>query len=88
MHAEADDSDGGGMDTICDVCEICDEFHLLFICKFFQADREKYLKKTYFVKPSTLKMYTLFNSGPKHTIKLAKFIRTIMSHFNKKKIRK
>ena len=83
--------DGGGVDTICDLCdrrEICDEFHLLFICKFFQADREKYLKKTYFVKPSTLKMYTLFNSGPKHTIKLAKFIRTIMSHFNKKKIKK
>ena len=48
---------------------------------FFQAEREKYLKKTYYVKPSTLKMYTLFNSGPKHMTKLSKFIRSIMSNF-------
>ena len=73
-----------GEDTICKLCnrnEICDEFHVLFICNFFQAEREKYLKKTHFIKPSTLKMYTLFNSGPKQTIKLAKLIRSIMSHF-------
>ena len=75
---------GGGVDTICKLCDsndICDEFHVLFICNFFQEKREKYLKKTYFVKPSTLKMYTLFNSGPKHAINLAKFIRCIMSNF-------
>ena len=49
----------GGMETICKLCDkndICDEFHVLFICNFFQAEREKYLKKTYYVKPSTLKM--------------------------------
>ena len=75
---------GGGVDTICKLCDsndVCDEFHVLFICKFFQAHREKYLKKTYFVRPSTLKMYTLFNSGHKQTNKLAKFIRFITSHF-------
>ena len=75
---------GGGVDTICKLCdrnEICDEFHVLFICNFFQAHRQKYLKKTYFVKPSTLKMYTLFNSGPKQINSLVKFIRIITSHF-------
>ena len=75
---------GGGVDIICKLCDstdICDEFHVLFICKYFQAEREKYLNRTYFVKPSTLKMYTLFNSGAKKTNNLAKFIRFILSHF-------
>jgi hypothetical protein len=75
---------GGGVETICKLCnsnDICDEFHVLFICNFFREKREKYLKKNYFVKPSTLKMYTLFNSGPKQTLCLARFIRSIMSHF-------
>ena len=73
-----------GVDTICKLCnsnDICDEFHVLFVCNFFQTDREKYLKKIYYSKPSTLKMYTLFNSGPKQTTNLAKFIRSIMSNF-------
>ena len=75
---------GGGVDVICKLCDsmdICDEFHVLFICKYFQSEREKYLNRTYFVKPSTLKMYTLFNSGAKKTNNLAKFIRFILSHF-------
>ena len=75
---------GGGVDAICKLCDsqdICDEFHVLFICKNFQEMREKYLKRIYFVKPSTLKMHNLFHSGIKQTNNLAKFVRFILSKF-------
>ena len=75
---------GGGVDTICRKCninDICDEFHVLFICKYFEDQRKKFLKKYFFTKPSTFKMYLLFNSGPKQTSNLAKFVKHIMSQF-------
>ena len=76
---------GGGVDVKCNLCndsnDACDEFHVLFICKYFEEQRKKYLKKNYFVKPSTLKMYTLFNSSAKQTLNLAKFTKHILSHF-------
>ena len=28
---------------LCDSTDICDEFHVLFICKYFDNDRKKYL---------------------------------------------
>ena len=75
---------GGGVDISCKLCDstdICDEFHVLFICKYFDEKRKKYLKKTHFCKPSTLKMYTLFNSQGKQLVNLAKFVKYIMSKF-------
>ena len=38
---------GGGVDVKCNFCNdlLCDEFHVLFICKFFEEPRKKYLKK-------------------------------------------
>ena len=75
---------GGGVDVICKLCtsgDVCDEFHTLFTCNFFADQRQKYLKKHYYSKPSTLKMYTLFNSKGKLRLNLAKFVRCIMSAF-------
>ena len=75
---------GGGVDTRCTLCDtgdICDEFHVLFICKFFEEHRKKYLKTNYFRRPSTLKMNSLFNSGCRQTTSLAKFVKIILSHF-------
>ena len=76
---------GGGREDIkCKLCEsndICDEFHVLFICKFFDTQRKKYLKVNHYKKPSTLKMYTLFNSSGKQLLNLAKFVRIILSKF-------
>ena len=46
---------GGGVDVKCKLCtsnDVCDEFHVLFICKHFEVQRIKYLNKKYFVKPS------------------------------------
>ena len=54
---------GGGIDVkykLCNNNDICDEFHVLFVCKHFTEQRNKYLKKYYRVKPSTFKMYSLF----------------------------
>ena len=75
--------DGGG-DVKCRLCEtgdLCDEFHVLFICPYFAEHRKKYLKRSYFSKPSTLKMYTLFHSHGKQLINLAKFVKIIMTKF-------
>jgi hypothetical protein len=74
---------GGGVDVKCKFCsdDFCDEFHVLFICKHFEEQRKKYLKKYYIVKPSTLKMHSLFNSNRKVILNLAKFIRYILSKF-------
>ena len=39
---------GGGGKVTCRLCQtedICDEFHVLFICKFFDEYRKKYLKR-------------------------------------------
>ena len=75
---------GGGEEALCKLCDtndLCDEFHVLFICKFFDDHRKKYLKKNYYSKPSTLKMNTLFNSKGKQLLNLVKFVRDIMSKF-------
>ena len=74
---------GGGVDVKCKLCnsDLCDEFHVLFLCKHFEGQRKKYLKNCYIVRPSTLKMYALFNSNRKDTTNLAKFIRCILSQF-------
>ena len=77
---------GGGVDVICKLCnrgDICDEFHVLFLCPHFNDQRAKYLNKSYSERPSTLKMYTLFNSGQNKTQKLAKFVRCILKQFKK-----
>ena len=75
---------GGGGEVTCRLCQtedICDEFHVLFICKFFDEYRKKYLKRNHYHKPSTLKMYTLFHSQGKQLLNLSKFVRIIMSKF-------
>ena len=80
---------GGRVDVKCNLCDsndICDEFHVLFICKYFDPQRKIYLKSNHYVKPSTLKMYTLFNSNGKQLSNLAKFVRFIISKFWRKKI--
>ena len=67
----------------CDVCElneIGDEFHYLFVCSFFSTERKLYLKKLYYIRPNILKFAELLKGeqlGP--TRKLVKFIK-IISH--------
>ena len=76
---------GGGVDTTCTLCnsgDVGDEYHADFICKKFEEQRKKYLKKYFIVKPNTYKMFLLFNSNNlKQISNLAKFTKYIMSQF-------
>ena len=52
-------------DRICSLCDrhqLGDEFHYLFECNFFAAERKKYLRPFYRVRPNTLKMCKLMNN--------------------------
>ena len=72
-------------DTTCTLCnsnDICDEFHLIFVCKFFEEKRKLYLKKFFFNRPNTYKMSILFNStSPKEIKNLGKFAKEILKKF-------
>ena len=72
------------VNTTCNLCnsgETCDEFHVLFKCKFFEEKRILFLKKFYYKKPSSMKMCSLFNGTYTQLSNLAKFTNYIMSKF-------
>ena len=77
---------GNDAEKICKLCnikEVGDEFHYLFICTHFKNERKTYLKKYYIVKPNTFKMNKLFNTKNKKTlVMLARFQVAILSYFN------
>ena len=64
--------------TLCEMNDIGDEYHYLFICNFFTDQRKHLLKSYYYVKPSILKFNELMNtrriSYLKNTCKLIKEI--------------
>ena len=68
--------------TLCTTVDIGDEFHYLFNCIFFYAQRVKYIMRYYYIHPSTLKMMQLFESTDYiEMVKLAKFVDIIMRQF-------
>ena len=67
--------------NLCDSDETCDEFHVLFTCKYFEEKRKLFLKPYYYTRPSSMKMCSLFNSSYKQLTNLAKFTEYIMSKF-------
>ena len=68
--------------TLCTTDDIGDEFHYLFNCTFFHAQRVKYIMIYYYIHPSTSKMMQLFESTDyKEMVKLAKFVDIIMRQF-------
>ena len=73
------------VDVNCPLCEeneTCDEFHVIFKCKFFDETRKIFLKKFYYTRPNTQKMHTLFNSNsPKEIRNVAKFAKVILKNF-------
>ena len=67
--------------TLCNLNEIGDEFHYLFLCQFplFKENRSKFLPKYYQHHPNTLKFYQLFNSHScKKLSNLSRFVNLIM----------
>ena len=73
-------------DRICSLCDrhqLGDEFHYLFECNFFAAERKKYLRPFYRVRPNTLKMCKLMNNQNRNELSnLVKFCCCIMKTFN------
>ena len=68
--------------TLCDTNVIGDEFHYLFECDYFNADRKKYIPKYYYTHPSSFKLNSLMNCKNKSKlVKLALFCKLILSKF-------
>ena len=68
--------------TLCDLNVRGDEYHYILICPFFKQNREMYLKRYYYYRPSLLKFEQLFNSHSASSIsKLAKFVKIILACF-------
>ena len=68
--------------TLCDKKDIGDEFHYLFVCPYFNTQRNKFLDETYRKSPNTYKMEKLFNCTNKGIlVNLAFFIKEICDAF-------
>ena len=67
----------------CNLCvknDLCDEFHYLVTCLFFENDRKELLKPYYFPRPNIIKYKELLTSRNKMVlIKLSKFVNIIIS---------
>ena len=71
--------------TLCDNNQdTADEFHYLFICKYFDAQRKQYIKPYYFRRPNILKYKGLFSSKSQEKLSnLSKFVTIIMKEFKR-----
>jgi hypothetical protein len=66
--------------TKCNLHEIGDEYHYLFVCPFFSDDRKRSLPKYYYIWPNAHKYCDLFSTRRKHLLlKLKHFISIIDS---------
>ena len=67
---------------LCDLSDIGDEFHYLFLCQFFENDRKSLINKFYYMKPNIYKMNMLFNTHKIGSLrKLSLFCNIIMAKF-------
>jgi hypothetical protein len=64
--------------VLCDLNDIGDEYHYLFVCPHFAHARQKFIKRYYSVHPSAFKFQQLFTSRNKVILKnFARFITCI-----------
>ena len=73
----------------CNLCtkqDIGDEFHYLFICNYFQAERKQFLKSyfyDFYKRPNVIKFKELLSTdNVKDLIQLSKFVDIIMKKFS------
>lgn len=66
----------------CQMNEIGDEYHYIFKCTKFLAERKKYIDKNYYNNPSSDKFHKLMNGSKPQLVKLCKFIQIILSAVN------
>lgn len=53
---------------LCDDDVLGDEFHYLFTCNYFYADRVKYMNEYFYTCPSAVKFSSLMNDENKNTL--------------------
>ena len=70
------------------LCHLCnsnllgDEYHYLFECTHFSADRRNYIQRYYFTHPNTYKLQELINNKDISVLtKLAIFCKIVLSKF-------
>jgi hypothetical protein len=68
--------------TLCELHETGDEFHYILKCPALAEDRRKYVKRYYYVKPSTVTFNLLLNSKGKRLVNLVIFVKIILAKFN------
>lgn len=69
--------------TKCNNHLVGDEFHYLFECDYFKAERKRYLNSYYYRRPNIIKFSQLLNSEDcKVLSKLSTFVDNIMKAFN------
>lgn len=65
--------------TLCNLKEVGDEFHYVLVCPFFKEEREKYIKKYFFLNPNVLKFKELMNCQNVDKLKqLALFVKILV----------
>ena len=69
--------------SLCNENDLGDEYHYLFKCNYFSAQRQTYIDSYYYIRPNTLKFNQLFCSNDLDVLsKLCKFLSIIMNHFS------
>ena len=67
---------------LCDTGDIGDEYHYIFLCKYFNRDRITFIDSYFYIRPNTLKFKELFQTENIETqIKLVQFVVKIMQTF-------
>ena len=68
--------------NICSKHDIGDEFHYLFVCNYFQAERKQVLKSYYYKRPNVIKFKDLLcTDNVKDLTQLSKFVNIILQKF-------
>ena len=68
--------------TLCKMDEIGDEFHYIFKCNAFSAQRKKFILPYFYERPNIIKFQELFESSdPEILSKLANFTQLVMKSF-------
>ena len=68
--------------TMCDSQEMGDEFHYLLKCAAFFEERKKYVKRNFFLRPSSVNFRNLLNCNGQDLKKLALFVKLILERVN------
>ena len=72
--------------TLCNSNDVGDEFHYIFVCNAFKAERARFIPSKFLKGPNALKYTELFESQDVQILAdLAKFSALIMDHFVPKK---